>query len=396
VREELFSNEYQPGTFLISERKTIPDFLSARERVPFSQWVYGIVSEHLKQLRNAPDLPGDIRSRTKQVDESRLQQSVLDAFEDTLPGGQRLCEMVWNQEYDDVFRRLESGFIFGDPDSQFDVYSRLNKAGKRLALWILRQLANDPLQIPDLITLCILSGLIGLNHKTSAAAASPINPDRIIPISLDSNPEEYPPILAQLKDRMRQTPAIDNRLQFLDMVLDSSSPRTLAFLLDDYIESLFDLKLAETLLEHNPCLSVQVISRSCICGNDFSYNDCLNLLNLPEYAYLAHTYRSQTPRLLIIPDGPRIGGLNGNKISRSVGKALLKSDFLYVKGARNYEMMQGIRREAFYGFSVCREVSELLTGIPSCSGSPVFIHQPAGCKSFIQRTYRASGKSKYL
>ena len=74
-----------------------------------------------------------------------------------------------------------------------------------------------------------------------------------------------------------------------------------------------------------------------------------------------------------MPDGPIIGGCNLKKLSRNILDAIQKSQLLDIRGARNYEMLQGLNKDVYFGFIVCREISESLTGLFSSKTFLLFI-----------------------
>lgn len=59
-----------------------------------------------------------------------------------------------------------------------------------------------------------------------------------------------------------------------------------------------------------------------------------------------------------------------------------ESDMLDIRGARNFEMMQGINKDSFFGFMVCREFSEATIGLPAKDTPLIYMRQPAGERSF--------------
>ena len=383
LQKILFNPDYCPGTFIISERKLLPNFLSNHDRLPFHDWVTSIVNEHILQLKSLKKHPLSVKRELKCLQESDLAEGVINVLEDAYSSGKKFCDVIYNQEFDDIFRRIEAGFLVGDPEYAFNVYTLMKNTGRKIALWIINHLEKDDLSVNKLLTISCLSGLIGLDYKTSATAASPINLKNIIRIPLSSlKKSDYVNALAQLHTKGQHAPAIDDRLTFLDMVLNEKSSLHISFILDDYIESIFDLKLVEALLQSNPAISISLIPRKDCYGNDISYKECIELINLPLFNYLSRLFASDEKRITIIEDGPRLGCFNGRKMSTTVAKTLGNSDILYVKGARNYEMIQGIKKPTFYSFSVCREISESVTGIPADSGAPVFIYQPSGQRTF--------------
>ena len=390
--DKLFNSDYCPGTFLLSERKAMPDFLSFKDRIPFDEWIKRIVFEHFTQIKAIPDLPAAVKKRLKLLKKEQLTEWVLEILEEA-ENGSRLCDVIWNQEYDDILLRIEAGFIAGDPEFNFHVYQELKNAGREICFGIFKKFEEIPLTIEEMMKLSVLSGLIGINHKTSATATSPIEYKSIIPISLHPDENEPGKVLSLLMEKAGAESAIDDRSLFSEFLNTESSVR-IAFILDDYIESLFDLKLAELILKSYPNVSISIIPRWGICGNDMSYDECVEVLQAPVFHYLSWLYEESPLKFKIVPDGPRIGGFNGKKISTLVAETLIDSDVLFVKGARNYEMMQGIKKNTFYSFSVCREISESITGIPASSGSPVFIYQPPGEKTFDGYRGRNSSRGK--
>ena len=178
--EALFGDPYEPGTFTIAERKQASPFLYPQDNLGYDTWIRSEIESDLSELESKVDAPlGDLCIPSGQ-DRDRLVAMIVQLFNYEVQTGTALCELVANQEYTDVFRRAICGFVAGDPDAEFDTYASFNNLGRRLAFGVLRKL--DDLALDRLLRVSIAAGLIGLNLKRSASAASNIVPSDIIPI----------------------------------------------------------------------------------------------------------------------------------------------------------------------------------------------------------------------
>jgi uncharacterized protein with ATP-grasp and redox domains len=232
----------------------------------------------------------------------------------------------------------------------------------------------------DVLKISITSGLLGLNQKTSASATSKIFRKNIIPIQKGVGiDEQMKRIKRKLTNKANEKMAIDCWLEYKRDNLEKKGG-SIVFFTDDYIEMIFDLKFIEMQLHFNNNLVIHLVPRFQRYGNDASYVDVINILEEPIFKDLRAFIGEG--RLQIIRNGPRSGTVNGLSISQQVADILKESDCVVVKGARAYEMLQGIQKVSYFGFAVCREISEAVTGIDAEQGKLVFIRQNIGERSF--------------
>jgi len=295
-----------------------------------------------------------------------------------------LAEQVWNQEYSDVIRRIEMLWLYGNPDHQVDTYAHTNKFGKRLALRVIDGLEayHRNLQPQDWYRLSVAAGLVGLQEKTSFAATSGINPSSVVAWDrAEPDHENVERILKELLEIISRTHVIDDSdLYFNEVLKDKSKLKVVSFP-DDYIETIFLLKFYEKQLLYNPNLEIYCVPKSVRCGNDATWRDIEQLLRAPLFKELAEIMSKQG-RFKLVREGPKTGGLNFNKLSERVIKIVQESHCLDVRGARAYEMAQGVLKPVYFSFAVSREMSESVTGLDAESKHLVILRQNAGEKSF--------------
>jgi hypothetical protein len=96
-------------------------------------------------------------------------------------------------------------------------------------------------------------------------------------------------------------------------------------------------------------------------GTDAAYEDILESLEKSLFKNLNEL--KNRGRFTISKNGPTQGTVNGKKMSKEVAAFIESSNAVFVKGARSYEMLQGIKKTAYFAFVVCREFSEAVTGL---------------------------------
>ncbi|MBU4263353.1 MAG: hypothetical protein KKC76_15965 [Proteobacteria bacterium] len=369
---ELFGGDYFPGTFAIGEIDQNPDFLCGETSIGYGPWVRREIKREIKAMKDVGRLDAGM------IGVCNIEDDVLDLLSHKFENGRRLCDMIALQEYTDIFRRLTLALLFGETECELNTYKALNEMGGAIALAIVAGLDEWPLH--ELLKISLAAGLLGLNLKTSAAATSQIHTPGIIPLDLcKSSREQVNVTLHRLCEKVEEGMALDYWQDYEKQIL-CGQPRTLVVFTDDYIETIFDLKFIERQLYHNPNLTVSLIPRARQYGNDASYEDVMRLLEKPVFQSLK--LQNKNGRLEICADGPRLGTVNGLKISQSVADRLKHCDAVFVKGARAYEMLQGIGKTAYFGFAVCREISEAVTGIDAETGALVFIRQQPYQRTF--------------
>jgi len=152
-----------------------------------------------------------------------------------------------------------------------------------------------------------------------------------------------------------------------------SGKNRLAWFTDDYIESYFDLYFISIILDKYPGLSVELIPKNGIYGNDLSWADLEKILENPLYGKLRGYIGSG--RLTVNKYGPKMGAANIRKLSDKCVESLLAADFILLKGCRIHEMLQGgLNAETFSAYIVSRALSEIVTGFDSKELPLLLIH----------------------
>lgn len=372
------AGDHLPGTFAISERKESPGFLPEAEKdLGYRRWIEQVFQRDLTLLRQS--LAASTWSNWDTDDLVHRGAALLDL---PLPDGQILSDLVPNQIYSDIVRRVLMLLLFEDPSTIIHTFASLNDRCHQIAMYLLRN--RDILDPEAQMKRTVLAGLIGLDQKDTASATSHIVKTRVIPIGTADYPIQPEQIYQDLMSRIRfENWGINYWPDFQTEIIEQRQKYMLAWLTDDYIETIFDLDLIKLLLELNPHLSISVIPRRFQYGNDASYPDVMRLLTLPEFASLC-----LTPRFRVCDDGPRLGTVDPRAISPKMAEWICEADCLMIKGARAYEMMQGVRKPAYFGYTVCRELSEMVTGLDSSLALPVLIRQAPGERSYCD--FRAS------
>jgi len=135
------------------------------------------------------------------------------------------------------------------------------------------------------------------------------------------------------------------------------------------------LKFYNELLGEFPHIEIDCVPRSIRCGNDATWQDVEEFLD--HFPNL-----KKSPRFRVHKAGPKLGTVNLLKLDHNIMDLLEITDIVDARGARNFEMMQGINRDAYFSFMVCREFSEAVTGLFAEDTPLIFLRQPAGEKSF--------------
>src|SRR5262249_17770908 len=139
----------------------------------------------------------------------------------------------------------------------------------------------DHLSIDEMWRVAIDAGLIGAEIKERSLGTRTTGPGslrRAIPLETDSGLVSPPTILDELMRRRTEPLGIDFRAEYIAEVLVAGVPRSVAWFTDDYIETIFDLKLIEAHLRLKPDLSVAIIPRDGSYRQDASFDDIIQLL----------------------------------------------------------------------------------------------------------------------
>jgi len=388
---DLFGNEYMPGTFMLAERKNRPAFLVDDWKGGYESWIKAMTRSHLIALSRACFLPSppDKELLTAAGD------AVLTVLDAPLETGATLCECITNQQATDVVWRILKVLLTvkGDPYAPIHVFQSFNKRGHDVAMLILsRQEVVDPEQA---FKRAIVAGALGVDIKAiyTAAGPSPLIDHAIIRLSgVDGRKLPVEAVQAELDARADEDLAIDCFRDFRREVLHKVGPVALLFFTDDYIETIFDLAAIQTWLLSKRDLKVTIVPKWGQHANDASFDDVQSLLQEPLFKQLNEL---QGSRFFILPHGPAGSGINAYELSLNVLKELASADIVLFKGARSYEMLQGVRKVSYFAFNVLHSFTETLTGLDATECPRVLIRQDPGVPSFTDFKARAYRKKTF-
>jgi len=361
---------YRPGTFTIDLISPAAQFLESP--VTFNEWVDKVLEDEIELIQK---LQPNLFQRHSQ---RSLCTQVKTALDLCRVGGTPLKQKIWYQEYSDIIRRLILTFLVHNPDFDLETYPNLTWGRRDFMLDILQWLEKYKRpSAKDWLHLSVAAGLLGVDEKPTHAATSRIKTVRAI--TLDRPDEDrgmaVQRVGSELWEAAKSSCRIDATNVFFDTLETSHGRFRLVSFLDDYLESIVMLKYYEELLRYFPRLEVDCIPRSIRCSNDATYDDIQGLLD--HFPYL-----KTEKRFRVVENGPEIGGVNLLKLHPNIMRLIDEASALDVRGARNYEMMQGVNKETYYGFMVCREISESVTGLLAEDRPFVFIRQTPGECSF--------------
>jgi hypothetical protein len=383
IIDKLITADYIPGTFMLSERKQNPAFLSPEDNIDYERWLSNAIREEINSSIGFLEKTS-LLTCTKYFNEAtklELEERTFNIIEYQLANRQHLSDKIPNQEYQDIIRRATAFVLNGNPSYEYDTYQELNSLGESVAFEILKIIDDKHFSLLDCMKASIAAGLIGVNMKTAASAASRILCTNVIPlkaeISVNGNVLN---VWQLLQSKVRSKLKISFWEEYEREVVLHKKPLYMASFPDDYIETIFHLYFYQRMLLENPYLKIHIIPKRVRCGNDSCWEDIMHFLQNPILSSLKQFY--EEGRFLVCKTGPLVGTFDGNKMSSEVASILLGCDLVDVRGARNYETMQGLLKKIYFGFAVCREISESITGLDAESGALVFIKQDPGVVSF--------------
>jgi len=362
VKDLNLLKDYNIGFFTLDKIKNWEDFVKDKIR------------DDLKVIYNRSTLPDDDKARIKIISDSDLK-SIISIIKP-------IVGKISYQEYIDIFRRAYSLYFWGNPNKEINLYNDYKKKGREIAFELisvireLKKIEDSKNVLKKLFYLSIVSGVIGLEDKIHHDAASKITctglplekqEDCIKFLSKIFAPNSIFPL--------REYPITINHMnKFFKKLYEKVPVVHLVSFPDDYIESVILLAFYQELLERYSSLKITVVPKPFVIGNDITLEDINSLLEEDIFKELAKFLDN---RFFISDKGPTVGGLNIKKMSLDI---IQQATFLDVRGARSFEMAQGIDVDAFFSFVVCRPFSKYLTGCDY--NNVVIIYQPKGEKSF--------------
>jgi uncharacterized protein with ATP-grasp and redox domains len=385
---DLFGEDYVPGTFMLAERKESPAFLRYDDEENYENWIRAMTRSHMEALLRAKF----VRSSMNIGFLRAIEDAILTVLDASLESGLTLCESMTNQQATDIVWRILKTLLTGNPYASYHVFREFNDLGHTYAMEILkRESPNDPILA---FRHSIVAGALGIDIKAeyTAAGPSPLVDAAIIRLSTDQGKRTPDDLQREIDLRVAKTFGIDCCDDFPRDVLAKPGQVSLLFFTDDYIETVFDLWAIQTLLCSKHDLKVTIVPKWGQHANDASFDDIETLLNEPLFDCL-NAVRSV--RFHVAPNGPAGSGINAYELSPSILEALVSADVVVFKGARAYEMLQGIRKTVYFGFNVLHTYTETLTGLNATEGPSVLLRQETGVPSFDGFRARAQRKHTY-
>lgn len=365
--------DYEPGTFtinLIDRGNRL-----YHEEMSRDEWLDIAIRDEIEAVaKENPHLLGSStqKNAVKEKVKRLLQRDPL--------GRGTLLDQIWFQEYSDIFRRIVVALLTGNPDYEIEMYRNLTSEREESVLRIIEKLEeDDDVSLRDWLRYSISAGMLCVDEKTIHAATSYIDVNHAIHVPRGQlNKKDIKDITAQLKRIANSDCRVDASERFFHTLeMHRNESFSIVSLPDDFLESIILVKYYSKLLEEYPYLTIHCVPKSIKCGNDATYNDIIRF----KEKFVNKEY---SDRFNVIECGPKISGINLLKLDRRVVEQLKRADLVDVRGCRNYEMMQGLNVESFFGFIVCRDISESVTGFSADEVPFMYIHQPPGTRSFTE------------
>jgi len=383
---DLFGENYIPGTFMLSERKERPAFLWDEEDGEYEGWMRRVTRSHVEAIARGGFLPSGIDAGSL----TKVEDAVLEILEVRLGSGRTLCDSVTNQQVTDIVWRILKTVFLGNPYASCHLLREVNDLGRRCATRILqRHRPDDPISA---LKWSVVAGAVGADIKAryTAAGPSPMREGAIIQIPGAPGEPEFETVGEEIERRATQTFGIDCSDDFLRDVIGKSGEVSLLFFTDDYVETVFDLWAILTLLREKQNLQVTIVPKWGQQANDASFEDVQELLADPLFEDLR---AMEGVRFHVAPNGPAGSGISAYELSPRILEALRSVDVVLFKGARSFEMLQGVKKTAYFAFNVLHSYTETLTGLDATLGPSVLLRYEAGVPAFQDFRHRAERKA---
>lgn len=364
-------SSFTPESFRIAEKRK-GRLLLFFNNTPYDTWINNMIWDQLNVLTIKESEKRDLLNQSFDNINTLLQFKY---------NGIPLEEQIINQEFVDILRNVIYFTVYGAFGDHIDTAGQFNTLASKILPSVISLLEMSKPSLKELFLFSVASGRSGLDLKGAPAAASAYANEGIPMkqyLSMDSSiaASDYYSCLRQLIAEAR-TP-IFHWNEFIDAIQQS---KKIVWFTDDYIESHFDLLFIHKLLETYTNLAIEIIPKNGRYGNDLSYDDSLNLIQGLFAPKLLKYYDSG--RLTVSPYGPKMGAANIRKLSNSCARDISKADIVMIKGCRMHEMLQGgLNAHSFSAFIVCRELSEITTGLNSREYPITLVHLSPGEYAF--------------
>lgn len=378
----LMGKNYIPGLFWLRDRKERPAYLFEESQISLHRWLYQKLETETDQLAKSPALANAIKNTGKRT----ILTYALDILRFYDSDHIMFLDKIINQEYSDIFRRILMLILTGNSLSIFHNHKEFNELGRQTAPVILENTRRYPLR--DRLFQSVASGIIGMNIKEEKISTAPISLKNNFCLTHTAIPQLCDQIEACIRNPRKI--AIDCYNEYSSEVINGKNV-SVAWMTDDYIQTIFELKFIEEQMTYNLSLSFTLIPRYDSYSNDASYEDVMDMLRLPVLHQLCQYYHSG--RFRVCRDGMDISTFDGYRMSEEVYHILNDADIVVISGARAYEMSQGMDKIVYYtGIVVCKSYTESITGFSKDLGQLIFLRQGKKEHSFENFAERAKRK----
>lgn len=363
--------DYYPGLFQMSERNEAPAFLLEENEVPFEKWLSQKFRSEIEQLCKSESLAKKINK----VGGEKLIQFCKEILEFKSEKNDYFVDLIVNQEYSDIFRRIIMFLITGTPFFIYNNHLSFNEIGKKIAPLILKR--TEAYCLRDRLYQSIASGMIGMDIKEKNISTAPIS----LNSSLCLDGKSIDEIVDGLDKYIHNNKiGIDCFEQYYNEVICGENINVVWFT-DDYIETIFEMKFIEEQISINDTLTFTLVPRYDSYSNDASYNDICDMLELDELQNLKKYHR--IGKFNICRNGMDISTVDFFRMSFELYDIVRRADICVISGARAFEMTQGLKKVVYYtGIAVCKSYTESITGFSRKSGKLIFLRQDVGEHSF--------------
>ncbi|MDE5946353.1 MAG: hypothetical protein K2G63_03455 [Oscillospiraceae bacterium] len=369
---DIVQKNYYPGLFNLSERIKNPTFLLEESMVSFEDWIYIKIRVEMEQIYKSENL-------IEQIDavgiEAIVHYCVCVLY---FKNKKKVCflDLIINQEYSDIFRRILMLLITGNAFYVFNNNLDFNNLGKEVVPQIIQM--TNYYSLHERLLQSIASGMIGMDIKEKNISTAPIS----LECNLKLDRKDIVSIIDALDAYIHNNSkiGIDCFEDYYNEVILGCNLNIVWFT-DDYIETIFEMKFIEEQMNVNKTLNFTIVPRYDSYSNDASYDDVIKMLELDELRELKHYYK--IGRFSICRNGMDISTVDLFRMSSELYDIILKSDICVISGARAFEMTQGMKKIVYYtGIAVCKAYTESITGFSRNSGKLVFLRQGVGEHSF--------------
>lgn len=379
---KLMGESYIPGLFWVRDRKEKPAFLFEESEITLEQWLIRKLEVELEQLQKSEKLSVIIEKMGKETVLFHAMNILMFEDDDNI----RFLDKIINQEYSDIFRRILMLILVGDSLYIFNNHKEFNDLGKKAVPLILEN--TKQYDFRKRLYQSIASGLIGMDMKEKNISTAPISLKNNFYLE-QADLLEFTNILEEYISDQNKI-GIDCFEKYSEEVINGKNIN-IAWITDDYIQTIFELKFIEEQMEFNESLIFTLIPRYDAYSNDASYDDVKEMLEFNILSNLNNYYRCN--RFRICREGMDISTFDGYRMSEEVYEIIDNADIVVISGARAFEMSQGMNKIVYYtGIAVCKSYTESITGFSKDSGKLIFLRQEKGEHSFENFKERATRK----